>query len=284
MVNNETIAAVVVLYNPDESVGNNILSYASSLDYLIVVDNSDHPSSSLSSLTELLTCKVEFIHFGKNMGIAKALNDGCRKAIEMGATWIMTMDQDSYFPDTEVVKYLALIPEFSTRNIQIAGPNHEQNTNFTAALEEVNSVITSGCIFQKTVFESVKGFKEFLFIDEVDHEFCYNAKSKGFRIFKCNQIVLEHQLGTRRKLNLGSKQFSRVLHNPQRIYFMVRNALYIKKHFGKTYPEELSIKTKDLLHRIKNNVLFGNHRLKTIRYIFKALIDAKTGRFGNPFS
>lgn len=284
MVNNEIIAGVVVLYNPDEKVGENILSYARSLDYLIIVDNSDHANSDLPAREEFSPCKTEFIRYGENLGIAKALNDGCRKAISFGASWILTMDQDSCFPMKTIEKYLGLIPAFQLNKIQVAGPNHEQKINSRVEFEDVNSVITSGCLFETKVFESVNGFKEFLFIDEVDHEFCYTAKLKGFRLVKCNNIILQHQLGTRREIELGVKKVSRVLHNPKRIYFMVRNSLYIQKKFGKLFPRELKIKKKDLLHRIKNNLLFGKDRCKILRYILKAYIDAKSGNFGNPFS
>jgi glycosyltransferase involved in cell wall biosynthesis len=37
----------------------------------------------------------------KNLGIAKALNQGCKKALELNYDWALTMDQDSRWDDRE---------------------------------------------------------------------------------------------------------------------------------------------------------------------------------------
>ncbi len=42
-----SIAGVVVLYNPDESVVNNIQSYIQDIEILFVVDNSEEKTASL---------------------------------------------------------------------------------------------------------------------------------------------------------------------------------------------------------------------------------------------
>jgi len=45
----ENLAGVIVLYNPDGSVINNIVSYIDSLSHLYVIDNSENPDNSLST-------------------------------------------------------------------------------------------------------------------------------------------------------------------------------------------------------------------------------------------
>ena len=44
-----TLAGVVVLYHPDDQVENNILSYLSQVDLLVVVDNSPSISDALKN-------------------------------------------------------------------------------------------------------------------------------------------------------------------------------------------------------------------------------------------
>ncbi len=49
---------------------------------------------------------VEYISLGKNRGIATAMNIGYRRAAELGASWVLTMDQDSSFSDEDIKNYL----------------------------------------------------------------------------------------------------------------------------------------------------------------------------------
>ena len=71
------LAGVVVLYNPDQKVINNINSYIDELDTLYLVDNSSADNSTLFTHE-----KVEYIPLQKNTGIAHALNVGAKKAID----------------------------------------------------------------------------------------------------------------------------------------------------------------------------------------------------------
>ena len=63
-------------------------------------DNSTLAAECLNSL---------YIPNRSNMGIAKATNIGCQKALSDGFKWIMTMDQDSSWDFEELNKYLKLI-------------------------------------------------------------------------------------------------------------------------------------------------------------------------------
>ena len=77
------IAGTVVIYNADESVINNILSYYDIVEVLFVCDNSTIANERLLNRLYALP-KVRVIPMGGNRGIAAALASGLRAARETG--------------------------------------------------------------------------------------------------------------------------------------------------------------------------------------------------------
>lgn len=279
------IASITVLYNPEEGFQENIASYAEEVDEVIIVNNSTNGYANLPTIPGVSSNKLHIIHYGQNMGVAHALNDGTRKAIELGADWILTMDQDSSFTKLDIRQYLAKIPLLEKEKIFITGPDHDdEKSERKSIMEEVDSVITSGCLFKKEVFNLTGGFNDKLFIDEVDHEFCFHAKSLGVNIFQINDTHLIHQLGKGKWVNVPLKKKSkRIFHNPHRLYFMVRNGLYLQKKYKDQFPVSIRKKKIDLLHRIKNNLIFGDRKLEVMSMIIKGYLDFRNKKFGNPF-
>ncbi len=93
----------VVLFNPDDSVINNIKSYINQLEYLYIIDNSpiDHSEWIKQNLRN---ASYQYYGFKENLGLAFALNYACKKAIKDGFDYILTMDQDSIFENNSVEK------------------------------------------------------------------------------------------------------------------------------------------------------------------------------------
>ena len=85
------VAAVVVLYNPDENVKKNIKSYINSVDVVYAVDNSSQDNSENFS-----DDKIVYLSNGDNMGIAYALNVGAKKAIEDGHNVIGGVNENNW--------------------------------------------------------------------------------------------------------------------------------------------------------------------------------------------
>src|ERR1700761_2402089 len=94
------VQGVVVLYQPAEAVTGNIKTYIKGLDKLYVIDNSNTPVNSVIDCLKQ-TENIIYISNNGNKGIAHALNVGAAKAIEAGAVWLLTMDQDSNFRDDD---------------------------------------------------------------------------------------------------------------------------------------------------------------------------------------
>ena len=98
------IAGVVVLYNPTEDVLDNIESYLCDIDRLYIIDNSIESHQNMFK-----DSKITYIPLMQNKGIAYALNEGAKHAIEDSFEYLLTLDQDSSFKDHGVRRMIDFI-------------------------------------------------------------------------------------------------------------------------------------------------------------------------------
>ena len=175
-------AGVVVIYNPELNVFDNISSYVNQVSKLYIIDNSHGINN---TLVERLKCfkTAEYIYNNSNIGIAAALNIGARKATTEGFDFLLTMDQDSV-ASSEMVKTLTEVM-VSSDKIGIVAAEHVNldvreipKEKFTT---EILYTMTSGNLLNLAAYLAAGGFKEELFIDHVDHEYCLRLNSRGFK-------------------------------------------------------------------------------------------------------
>ena len=278
------IAAVTVLYQPAPDVFQNILSYSKDVQLLVIVDNSPIPDKALHLQLKGLG-HVNIIPFLDNKGIAAALNAGIQLAISKGFSSVLTMDQDSSFEPGIAAAYFAQYAALThPDSIAVVGPNHEDVTSpkTTETCLSVDTVITSGSILNTSIFTKLGKYNEDLFIDEVDHEYCYRAIVAGYQILQMPNILLNHNLGTTLFVSnaSGKKTLKRNVHSGIRLYYMVRNTAFIHKQYKKVFPAQMKLKRYDLMIRIKNKLLYNGNRLSTLKYIWLGYYHFLTNRFG----
>jgi rhamnosyltransferase len=278
-----SVAAVVILYYPNEKTGQFIQSYLSYVQKLFVMDNSEK----ISAIGETLKGfdKVVFIHDGENKGLSYRLNIACKMAVDDGFDFLLTMDQDSYFENQHIENYLKCLEAYNNKGrVAMFGVNYinESINSNTCAAEAINYLITSGSIVNLQAFLLTGGFDENLFIDEVDLEYCYNARSKGLEIVRFNNIFLHHSLGVM-TTGISFKTFKRTprrLHSPIRVYYMLRNYLYVKKKYPQLHKLDGDERRRGLFVRIKNNLIYGKKKLLLIRLLIKGYLDFKNNKMG----
>ena len=188
------LAACVVLYNPDDTIFENILTYGNYVDKLIVIDNSLKKNNFLiDKLNEVFESKLIYINNNDNLGIATALNQACDKAIELQFKWILTMDQDSSFVNfshykkclekVQNVNNVALLAANTDKEGYSTFDRNECSCNYR---EDKFSVITSANIVNLEYFEEIGRFNDKLFIDK----YASVIKNK-----KANKKALQESLG-----------------------------------------------------------------------------------------
>jgi len=272
---NQPLAAIVVLYHPPASLVDNIASYASHVDKIYLISNTGDLKQ--IELPTYIHQKVIWQLNSENVGMAKALNQGMQMAMSDGYKWVMTMDQDSTFGANMMSYYMLQLQQHVNCQVAMIGPGYGKIVSEKSPTQEVNRLITSGSILRSSAYQQTGPFNESLFIDEVDHEYCYRIREKGYHILKMNDIFMQHHLGEK---GSGTISSGRSLHSPIRLYYMVRNGCWIIKKYRKLFPQEIAATRKDIFIRIKNNLLFGKNKMQCLHYILKGYIDYKKHKFG----
>lgn len=278
------IAGVVVLYNPNESVIENVKSYAQQIDTLYVVDNSEEiPRGIVEQIKKIK--KVVYISNGDNFGVAKALNIGAEKSMEQGFDLLLTMDQDSKATPNMVSKMLECIKGKDMSSVGLISPFHLHKKTLKIPKEEpcqeVLTVMTSGNLLSLNAYQKVGSFMEELFIDHVDHEYCLRLNLNGFRVIQANNAILYHCLGRISTCKLLFREINFVLHDPIRSYYKTRNGFYVANKYKKIYPEFYRRFLKLFIKDIVKIFLLKNDRLKNLRMIIRGYNDFRRGLLGS---
>ena len=284
----KAVAGTVVLFHPDaDELLRNIQTYLPFLDQLFVIDNTAIAGSGLKERIMQLPGPIQYIANLQNEGIAATLNKAATLASQAGYAWLLTMDQDSFFTRSNATGYFSHFSKLFCNNRQIAivapsiaGIEEDRSSNRDTYSEQV-SVITSGSLLQLQLWKEVGGFEEKLFIDEVDHEYCYRAYLKGYKIIRFDHISLNHALGTKKEAGyLGAlSNRMRTIHSPARVYFMVRNYLFIRNKYRKLLPQAFTSRDAALLTILKNNLFFSGAFISNLKSIFRAFNDYRKGNF-----
>jgi rhamnosyltransferase len=234
------VFAIIVLYNPDLiMLIDNLSCLRNQVSKLIVIDNSPNRIN-----LNNIPVKIDFSYYNSNNnGIAGAQNIGIDLAIKNNAKFILFMDQDSCPSNEMVSTLLSDFKKLKNNNINIAaiGPipiNSQNNLPYTARLRKskplqidnnlykVNELISSGMLIDITTFDKIGVLDEKLFIDGVDHEWCWRAILNNFQIFQTRNTNILHSLGEGDKTILGIRI---AISSSFRIYYQYRNYIYLFK-------------------------------------------------------
>lgn len=266
------LAAVVILYNPDGNLLSNIHSYINDVEFLIVFDNSEKNDAKI--LLEKET-KIRYYWDGANQGIAKRLNQAIEICVQEKIDFLLTMDQDSSFKKGDFSTYLNKINNCNVENAGMYGVIHHPKffkpSNLEYAINKL--LITSGSVLSLNVTEKVGKFNESLFIDMVDTEYCLRLFQQNFKTILFENLILQHEIGEAVKtFTPRLKREERKIHSSKRIYYIVRNFLFLRKHYA---DQSNHLDYTPILNEIKNGILYGNEKLRFIIEIWRGYADFK---------
>lgn len=187
-----------------------------------------------------LTSNSEIIHFSDNIGIAEAQNVGLKKVFSSGASYALLLDQDSHFDGQSTLDLLAQFQSLeNTCSAAAIGPSIQ--CEFTHSIvsakvhkgkvvgkdvERVPQLIASGMLLSASAFLHVGEKESSLFIDGVDHEWCWRARANGYSVFQSLTVCMPHRQGDDRVKVCGItfKQGA-----PIRLYYQFRNILILMR-------------------------------------------------------
>lgn len=246
------VYAVIVSYNPDlELFARQLSSLISQVDSIVVVDNA---SVNITEVKELIDYNVSFhkleIHLIRNpsnFGLGKAQNKGISYSISNFASHVLILDQDSILDNSFVSGLLESESSLKAQGLKVAavGPTYYNEhtgevypvTKYkgpfierikpTTQPVEATFLIASGCLISVEVLDKIGLMNEELFIDYVDVEWSFRAKSCGYSLYASPKSKMKHTIGDNRTSILG-RTIS--VHSPLRRYYLYRNSIYMVKN------------------------------------------------------
>ncbi len=291
------VCAVVVAYTPDEGFVGRLSAVLRQVDEIVVVDNASRRP--VAALSDELAAGSRFtvIENPQNRGVAAALNQGCAFARKRGYRWALTLDQDSTpeegmvrallgaadevetavvspavydeaFPEREptwVVRHPAI--PFLFRRIPCTGP----------VLADVTLTITSGSLTNLRLWEALGGFREELFIDYVDTDYCLRARRAGYRVAVSCDARLRHRLGDRREYRPAGFKFRPWFHAPFRRYFQGRNRILLWRRYALRFPHWWTFDLCAGLLDLFRILLYEDRKGEKIRALLRGTWDGLRG-------
>lgn len=277
--NYHDICVGLTVYNPGEDDLKFLDSFCEIIDLLIIYDNSKYPDNSLQEkIGSHKNCI--FLHNGKNDGVSVALNTMADVAIANDKRKIIFFDQDSQLSGADLVEYLDKILSYDCSDVALFSPNiicdyvDNENVYHNAPLvRESEWLITSGSCLNLSAFKSIGQFDEKLFIDLVDTDFCIRAREKGYKLLQLSKPIMRHSLGKVRSVY----KLSYYSHSPIRIYYQVRNKIYLSK-------KHLNYNTLGVIVSILKGVVkiafLEKNKFFRFKMVFKGIVDAKNSVMG----
>ncbi|MCB1986313.1 MAG: glycosyltransferase family 2 protein [Burkholderiales bacterium] len=298
------VIPIVVTYDPDvtqlQSVLNALLTQTQTL---LLVDNGSkiNLEETLHNTKSYPQERIELLSLKQNLGLGAAYNMGIAKARQMGAEYILLMDQDS-IPEPGMIGILKNSHQTLIRQhkkVAAVGvryrsrPNAEysqfahitrfritrQDCDSTNNLIQADFVISSGSLISINTLDEIGDMDESLFIDHIDTEWCLRAKSKGYEIYGCCHAKMWHSLGNKQTRIWLGRWRTIAYHQPFRYYYMVRNSVLLWQrpyiHAGWKRADKLRI-----LYTVFFFSLFSPNRIKNLIMMINGFMDGFKGKTG----
>jgi rhamnosyltransferase len=230
-----SVLAVIPSFRPTENLAILVAAIVPAVSGVVVSDDAS-PCTYDGLLRDLAEQDgVEAIRHAANAGVARGLNEGLKAAHSSGATWLLTIDQDSMIDSSYVT---ALVAEAESR--QSSGERlgalgarvvADASGDMTYPLIESGDhattyeVIQTGTLWSVTALSEIGGFDEHLGMDAVDAAACLALRRAGYRAGVSSNLRITHAIGKSRMITVGSRRVMVTGHSPERRASMLRNRL-----------------------------------------------------------
>ncbi len=224
-----------------------------------------------------------------NVGLGTAMNRAAEHARAAGFAYLLLLDQDSLL-DPDMVATLqdahealaktrpvaAVGPQFSDRRnghvapfIEIGFPLNRKLFGGPGQIVPCDFLISSGSLLPLDTLALIGGMDERLFIDNVDMEWCFRARHRGFGLFGVCDARMRHSIGdTLRAAWL--KPGGVMIHKPLRLYYIMRNRVLLYRR-KETPAVWIAQDLPRLVLKFFGTALFVAPRLRYLRMMVRGL-------------
>jgi len=258
----ERIIAVVPTFHPDDGVLGRLRALADQVHGVIVVDDGSGAGAD-QVLERAAAMGIAVRRLDRNSGIAAALNEGVRAALDDRADYVVNLDQDTDLPADYVSTALDVFERGNP--VTRVGIVCVDAVNGAPALPTwispegfglVPEAIQTGFVISRDCLETVGLFDERLVIDCVDTEYCLRTRDTGFRIAVATGTDIRHSIGRRAELRpfgipMRHRRTGRIAtyqyHSPFRRYYIARNNIdLILRNFRRRPRWVLSVLKREM--------------------------------------
>ena len=296
-LNQPRSCAIIVTYNPDITALLKLVGQLKKETDFIIVDNGTLDIPDIEESINVYDQCREIICLKKNEGLAKALNTGIHWCLKEEYDFVFLFDQDSSLCDLFVNRMINAFFDASSetgKNIaamgpRIINPQTMRQTSFKlfnrfifrsdrklsdkAPHYVADFLITSGTLLVLKTIEFIGDMKASYFIDNIDLEWCFRAKSKGYELVGTDEAVLYHAIGERSSSPIVRSGLM-AQHNPTRSYYSSRNRVHL---YGVDYSPA-GWKYRDIVRFAAKTVwllITSPQRKEYCKNIFLGIKDAK---------
>lgn len=285
----EKICAIIVTYNSGPEVRDGVASVAGQVQKIIISDNGSSADTIaiLKKTEEDYSPLVQVLRNTDNLGIASALNNGARLALEEGYDWVLTLDDDSVAePDMvrEMLEAYKNLADSEKKRIAVIAPNYTilKGLAYGEKMPRFIPVaITSGQLVKTSAFGKAGFYKEDLFIECVDNEFCLRLLKYGLKTLLVPNAVLRQRIGRAPELRMILwKKFVVSHHLPHRYYYLYRNSVFLYKNYWRVAPKWILKNMVSNAAVLFKMIFFEDKRLGKVKMIILGCVDALFGKYG----
>lgn len=234
----------------------------------LVVDDCS-PCTSDPVLVKASELGARVLRMPKRSGIARSLNLGLEFAHEVGASWLLTVDQDTTISERYIEDAVGFLHSDMGWRLRIAAlgaarihvDGHEIDLIDDPLMEfsDVPELIQSGTLWNVQVMASLGGFNTALGMDGIDAEACLRIRESGNRVMALHELEIVHEIGNTRVRRILGRHVHVTHHSRTRLNSMVGNRLRL-------FPRELRQSPAHALRSV---------RRVTINYLLSATSAAK---------
>ena len=284
----ENTCAIIVTYHPDNDFPQRAKIAVDQFDLTILVDNGSI-GEELRMLQEMaLNSDIELVENGINVGIAAALNRGCRAAFASRYEWVVLLDQDTLISPVMLSVLADVFLGVENQKTMLGSNYHDAHkgrdfiscTGNDAVYRERKTLITSGTLMSLEMFREIGEFREDYFIDSVDHEYCLRARRHGYRVIISCQPLMTQRIGAGAENGRRQHRFMSFNHSAQRKYFIARNTVATAKLYLFQEPAWSVRQGWRLAMDLTSIILYEKNKARKLRAFLMGLFHGIFGKMG----
>jgi rhamnosyltransferase len=292
----DRILAVIVAHQPDIGLLDAVVDAAASqADGVLLFDNAS-AGPAIGAFYSSLAGRAKVMLSMENVGIGGAINHAIHRAREEGYDFLLVLDQDSVISSGMLdtlrrasnrlsggAQVAAVGPQFFDPRtdqlapfIRVGFPMSRKLFGGPGETVECDFLISSGSLISVDAIDQVGEMDESLFIDNVDLEWSFRARYRGYKLFGVCDARMAHQIGEHVDVPILGKQ---TVHSPTRLYYIMRNRVLLYRR-GETPRVWIAQDIPRVILKFLKMGLFVRPRGSYVRSMLGGLRDGIRGRAG----